>query len=546
MPTRDADPMSLQEEVSTASGNAAPEVGATTRASRPRAVNNQIVKILFFSANAVPDKHLAVDEEHRAIDQALQKSRHREAFQVISQLAARDGDLQQALLHHDPDIVHFACHGNVEAELLLLAADGGTAAVPQGSLTAMLKALRGNVALVVFNACWSREQAEAIRHSAGLAIGMCQPIGDAEAIKFADAFYNALGHGRSVRNAFDWGVAAIKPNRPSSDIPQLFEANDGRAASTVFVRQLSWVRRHVALLVAGALLAMAGTLLAARSPTSSPPPGPPANMVRILGGALRHDGGPRDLALFPAACRTEGAIEDCTEPLPVSSQEDHVATFDLDRTEVTNRQFAAWLQTQADAWQVNKNGEIVTRQTQPVALALISAKCGEGIVVNANGQLRVEADKGEWPVICVTWHGANEYCRAQGKRLPLAIEWDLAARGPEGRLFPWGAALPLQDGVAFELDYGATRHPRPVGTSSQDVTPQGVRDLGGNVAEWIEDGRGDTSQKTLRGGTWGSGGPCHLLGTRCRRLPTESYQADLGFRCARSVLGQPSEGKVSP
>lgn len=539
--------MSLHEEVTTASTDTAPVAGATGT-SRPSDVKNKVVKILFFSANAVPDKKLAVDEEHRAINQALQKSRHREAFQVIPLLAARDGDLQQALLQHDPDIVHFACHGNVEAELLLLAADGGPAAVPQASLTAMLAALGGNVSLVVFNACWSREQAESIRHSTGLSIGMRQPIGDAEAIKFADAFYNALGHARSVRNAFDWGVAAIRKTHSSSDIPQLFEAPKGRAASTVLVRQawIHWPRTHLALLAAGVLLALVGRLWASsRSPTSSPPPsGPPPDMVRIAGSALPDERGPLDGSLLPAACRSAGATEECAAP-PVPLSLTRVEIFDLDRTEVTNRQFAAWLQTQADTWQLEKNGEILTRHVPPVALALISPKCGEGLAVNASGQLHAGADKGEWPVTCVTWHGANEYCRAQGKRLPLAIEWDLAARGPEGRrLFPWGAELPRQDGVAFELDYGATRHPRPVGTSSQDVTPQGVRDLGGNVAEWIEDGRGDTSQKTLRGGTWGSVGPCRLLGTRCRRIPTESYQADLGFRCARSALGQPGEGKA--
>ena len=156
------------------------------------------------------------------------------------------------------------------------------------------------------------------------------------------------------------------------------------------------------------------------------------------------------------------------------------------------------------------------------------------------GEDRVVAspEKATWPVVCVTWRGASEYCRAQHKRLPLDAEWELAARGLDGRPFPWGTDLPRQDSVAFDLRDGTAAHPRDVGTSSQDRSPDGIRDLGGNAAEWIEDGRGDTSTKTIRGGSWASRGACHVLGVSCKRIMLDAsgpYGPDVGFRCARSV-----------
>lgn len=560
---RDVAPLPLRDEAAPAT-DAAPASPAVASEQRrlSRAVRKQ-VRILFFAANAVPEKHLAIDEEHRAIEQSLASSKYRDAFVVITKLAAREGELQQALLQHEPDIVHFACHGNLEAELMLLGPQGGAATVSPASLTAMVQALGGEVALVVFNACWSREQAEAIRDSAGLAIGMREPIDDAEAIKFASAFYNALGHGRSVRNAFDWGLAAIQASS-RRQIPQLFEAAGGKASEVRFAAVAArrrWRGAAVAALagLSGAVaLAVAWRGWSADAPPP-PPPGPRADMVRIAGGALVT--GRSDRAHLPATCSAAQATEAC-EPSSEAGASGvsagiFVPTFDLDRHEVSHRDFAAWLHTQATPWTIDPHGRVNTQQTPPLALALIAPTCGGGLLITPEGQLRAAADKADWPVTCVTWHGANEYCRGQGKRLPLASEWQLAAQGPEGRLFPWGAALPRPDVVAFERSNGAT----PVGTSPQDVTPQGVRDLGGNVGEWVADdgegsggasgsrsshGSGASVLKTIHGGTWASIGPCHLLGSRCLRKPAESYAADVGFRCARSVLGDSIARKASP
>jgi formylglycine-generating enzyme required for sulfatase activity len=179
---------------------------------------------------------------------------------------------------------------------------------------------------------------------------------------------------------------------------------------------------------------------------------------------------------------------------------------------------------------------MVTTRGDPTIPLLRAEKCGDGLTITPDNRAQVTAEAAHWPVLCVSWYGANEYCRAHGKRLPLETEWELAAKGTEGRPFPWGYDLPRQDGVSFDRRGTASVHPRDVGTSLQDVSPEGVYDLGGNAAEWVEDRHGNPSKKTLRGGGFGSLGPCPLLSSGCRHIPPDKYQLDIGFRCARSVI----------
>jgi serine/threonine-protein kinase len=171
-----------------------------------------------------------------------------------------------------------------------------------------------------------------------------------------------------------------------------------------------------------------------------------------------------------------------------------------------------------------------------VPLVLASEDCFSALTVTPEGHMVASPDKARWPAVCVTWHGADAYCRAQHKRLPLAVEWELAAKGAHGRPFPWGGEVPSQDRSVFDLRDGAAPHPRDVSSSPQDVSPEGIHDLGGNVAEWVEDGRGGIDARTIRGGSWGSRGPCHLLGSGCKRIGAGEYSSDVGFRCASSVV----------
>jgi formylglycine-generating enzyme required for sulfatase activity len=564
--TRDVEPAPTERapaELAAASRMDDPSKAVALRRARPTIPPAPLrkVKILFVAANTRLGDQLALDEEYRTIERSLRVARYRDVFQLIPLLATRRGDLQQALLEHGPDVVHFACHGSSQAEVLLLGDGPAPEAISAEALASLFRVLQDNLALVVFNACFAGGQASAIRQHAGIASGMRERIEDRVAIEFASALYGALAYGRSVRDAFDLGVAAVEAVEPRRrHAPQLFLGSGMDAHAVRFVAPAgpAGIARAVGLAMLGTALALAWLVWPSPAePIRSLPAerqagepgvfhegGPPRNLLPPAPGMVRFAAAsvrPGVLATSqrPAVCAPPDHPEGCAE-LPPPEQVETVAlqTFDLDVVEVTNGDYAKWLMKSADTWTVTPKGVVKTRGEPGVSLVLASEKCGGGLEVMAGERVVASPDKASWPLVCVTWHGASEYCRAQHKRLPLEAEWELAAMAHGSRPFPWGADLPRQDGVAFDLRDGASAHPRDVGTSMQDVSPEGIRDLGGNVTEWIEDGRGDTGKKTIRGGSWASRGPCHVLGSSCKRITLDAsgpYGPDVGFRCASSV-----------
>jgi len=551
------------EEVSALAVDASSDAAAPRRPRTKGApARRQKVKILFIAANTQCGDQLALDEEYRAIEQSIRLARHRDAFQLIPQLAARRGDLQQALLEHSPDVVHFACHGSAQAEVLLLGDGTAPGAISAKALASLFRVLQDNLVLVVFNACFASGQAAAIRQHAGLAIGMRERIEDRVATAFASALYGALAYGRSVRDAFDLGVAAVEAvDARQGHVPQLFLGSgvEAEAIRLVDRARAPWMVRALGLTVLGAALTLAWLAwqppaestrgIPARQQSAAPavvregvhpriPQSPAPRMIRFAAASMRP--GVFSRTQRPAICAALLGAEDCAE----LAHPDQVTTvalqaFDLDAVEVTNDDYARWLARRSEIWTVTPKGVVKTRREPGVPLVLVSEGCGGGLVAMAEDRVVAGPGKAAWPVVCVTWHGASEYCRTQHKRLPLEAEWELAAKGHDGRPFPWGAELPRQDGVAFDLRNGASAHPRDVGTSAQDVSPEAVRDLGGNVAEWVEDGRGALDEKTIRGGSWASREPCHVLGSSCKRMMLGEigpYGPDVGFRCASSVM----------
>jgi len=151
------------------------------------------------------------------------------------------------------------------------------------------------------------------------------------------------------------------------------------------------------------------------------------------------------------------------------------------------------------------------------------------------------------PINCVSHEGARAYCAWKGWRLPTEAEWEVAARGPEGRTWPWTDGAPSCDRTAMADASGpgcGTGGPLPAGSRPKDVSWCQARDLGGNVREWVADaygaypgGRADPglSGHVNRGGSW-------LMDSRTFP-PAYTRNADdagtrvpdLGFRCAVSL-----------
>jgi len=183
---------------------------------------NRLIKILFLAANPKDTSQLRLDEEMRGIDQALRQSEFRDKFDLKQQWAVRVADLQSHLLRHKPDIVHFSGHGSLSSEVILEDNDGNSKPIPSHALSQLFFVLKDNIQCVVLNACYSKEQAQAIAQHINCVIGMSKAIGDSAAINFSVAFYQALGFGRDVRTAFDLGCLQINlESLNEQDTPKL-------------------------------------------------------------------------------------------------------------------------------------------------------------------------------------------------------------------------------------------------------------------------------------------------------------------------------------
>jgi hypothetical protein len=230
--------------------------------SAPRSAAGRHV-ILFLAANPGETTRLALDEECAAVERELRMTTGRDDFDFRSKWAVSVDEMMRHLNELQPTIIHFSGHGGGSAGIYL--EDGRPAApaahrdvsagcsgagiylqdehhqqqhVRARALAQMIGSAAPTARLVVLNACFSDAAAEALRHVVDCVIGMRGAIGDDAARSFAVGFYRALGHRRSVGNAFEQAVATLAAKRlPGEHLP-VCRTRDGVSAARVMLPQL--------------------------------------------------------------------------------------------------------------------------------------------------------------------------------------------------------------------------------------------------------------------------------------------------------------------
>jgi formylglycine-generating enzyme required for sulfatase activity len=240
------------------------------------------------------------------------------------------------------------------------------------------------------------------------------------------------------------------------------------------------------------------------TPTSTPPPPPtPADAFPALGDTWVRPADGMLMVYVPGGTFPMGSAGD--DPDAVADElPQHMVTLDgfwTDQTEVTNAQFVPFL---------NGHGNRGVQGVKMIAL-------DEGYTqISQVGDQFVTTEAAlDRPVVMVTWHGAATYCEWAGGRLPTEAEWEYAARGPEGNLYPWGNAPPTCD-LANYAD--CARVLVQAGSRPAGASWCGALDMAGNVWEWVADRFGPYSDlpqenpagpdsgdvPVLRGGGWHS------------------------------------------
>jgi formylglycine-generating enzyme required for sulfatase activity len=190
-----------------------------------------------------------------------------------------------------------------------------------------------------------------------------------------------------------------------------------------------------------------------------------------------------------------------------------------------------------------------TEVTQGMYAACVAEQaCPKPILIN-NPIAKEYGDPAfvDYPVTMVTWTSALAYCQWAGGRLPTEAEWEKAARGTDGRLFPWG-----NDPDTTNRSFYNSSSPKKVGSFPAGASPYGAYDMAGNVLEWVSDyfsstyyrispttnpkGPGPTSTKVIRGGAYSQPDFTGLRTVARAGYRPQDGDITIGFRC---VIDEP-------
>jgi len=181
-------------------------------------------------------------------------------------------------------------------------------------------------------------------------------------------------------------------------------------------------------------------------------------------------------------------VEGGTVKLGENKQPVAVEPFQIDKTEITNAMYQA----------VNKDFEV------PAGMA-------------------------NHPVVEVSYFDAESYCKSQGKRLPTRKEWEMAARGSDGREYPWGNTFNAANANTLESGTNATAE---AGSHPKGASPYGAQDMCGNVWEWVDEWDSAKQYRLLMGGSYFEDKTRATAYSTLTSIPEDTHTYS-GFRCVK-------------
>jgi formylglycine-generating enzyme required for sulfatase activity len=239
------------------------------------------------------------------------------------------------------------------------------------------------------------------------------------------------------------------------------------------------------------------------------------------------------LVYVPAGEFVMGSEDGGSDERPVHSV--YLDAFWIYQTKVTNAMYATFLNAEGN-------------QTEG-GVTWLDAGDGDVRIHQVSGAWQVDSGYEEHPAIEVSWYGAAAYCQWAGVRLPTEAEWEKAACGTEGNIYPWGDSWNsgLANASGAGDGYSGTS---PAGSFPGGASPYGALDMAGNVWEWVADWYGGNYYQSspnenptgpesgryriLRGGSWHVNPNYLRAANRHFHFPYTSHFV-IGFRCAMSA-----------
>jgi len=292
-------------------------------------------------------------------------------------------------------------------------------------------------------------------------------------------------------------------------------------------KALPYLKRFLALVPDGALADEARDLIGGESsPETAEKPADPNS------GFSKDLDTPEDMALVPSGFFVMGSNDHGQDETP--EHKTYMDSYFIDRYEVSASNFATFLNEVK-----NVNGYYLDNKYGTLFY---------------DGKFNPRKGFENHPINNVKWKGAAEYCKWKGKRLPTEAEWEKAARGTDGRIYPWGNKPPAHDIARYHQEWTkeiAHHVMVPVNIFQEGASPYGVYNMAGNVKEWVDDwfdreyyddpanhinpkGQIGGEFKVLKGGSWRD-----LKGFIYSSFRNSNYPGsrldDYGFRCAKTI-----------